>query len=99
MGFTCSKHLILCRNLLLNVPNFQHAAVDVPTRNLALEWGTDYDIRLNGIAPGPIGDTPGLSKLVPKEISQTREFLPLCKVEKKWDIAMAALYFASDAGC
>ena len=58
MGFTCSKHLILCRNLLLNVSNFQHAAVDAATRNLALVWGTDYDIRMNRIAPGPIGDTP-----------------------------------------
>ena len=59
IGFRCSKHMILCQNLLLNVPNFQQAAVDAPTRNMALEWGTDYDIRLNGIAPGPIGDTPG----------------------------------------
>ncbi|KAI3684725.1 hypothetical protein L6452_33950 [Arctium lappa] len=25
------------------------AAVDAITRNLALEWGTDYDIRVNGI--------------------------------------------------
>ncbi|KAJ6764518.1 PEROXISOMAL 24-DIENOYL-COA REDUCTASE-LIKE [Salix koriyanagi] len=39
------------------------AAVDSITRNLALEWGTDYDIRVNGIAPGPIGDTAGMSKL------------------------------------
>ncbi|PIN12223.1 Reductase [Handroanthus impetiginosus] len=44
------------------------AAVDALTRNLALEWGTDYDIRVNGIAPGPIGDTQGLSKLLPEEI-------------------------------
>ncbi|MBA0681057.1 hypothetical protein Goari_012719, partial [Gossypium aridum] len=35
------------------------AAVDSITRNLALEWGTDNDIRVNGIAPGPIADTPG----------------------------------------
>ncbi|KAF3436983.1 hypothetical protein FNV43_RR19736 [Rhamnella rubrinervis] len=74
------------------------AAVDATTRNLALEWGTDYDIRVNGIAPGPIGDTPGLGKLVPEEISQTRESMPLYKVGEKWDIAMAALYLASDAG-
>ena len=58
ISFTCSKHLILCRNLLLNVSNFQHAAVGAATRNLALVWGTDYDIRMNRIAPGPIGDTP-----------------------------------------
>ncbi|KAK0596293.1 hypothetical protein LWI29_014436 [Acer saccharum] len=34
------------------------AAIDSVTRNLALEWGTDYDIRVNGIAPGPISGTP-----------------------------------------
>ncbi|KAK4439553.1 Peroxisomal 2,4-dienoyl-CoA reductase [Sesamum alatum] len=75
------------------------AAVDALTRNLALEWGTDYDIRVNGIAPGPIGDTAGLSKLLPKEINnKIREYLPLYKVGEKWDIAMAAVYLASDAG-
>ncbi|KAK9937400.1 hypothetical protein M0R45_014194 [Rubus argutus] len=57
------------------------AAVDATTRNLALEWGTDYDIRINGIAPGPIGDTPGISKLLPKEIeSSVSEFMPLFKL-------------------
>ncbi|KAK4398752.1 Peroxisomal 2,4-dienoyl-CoA reductase [Sesamum angolense] len=75
------------------------AAVDALTRNLALEWGTDYDIRVNGIAPGPIGDTAGLSKLLPKEINnKTRDYMPLYKVGEKWDIAMAAVYLASDAG-
>ncbi|GMJ13801.1 short-chain dehydrogenase-reductase B [Hibiscus trionum] len=75
------------------------AAVDSITRNLALEWGTDYDIRVNGIAPGPIGDTPGMSKLVPDEIkNKTRELMPLYKLGDKWDIAMAALYLVSDAG-
>ncbi|GLT71641.1 hypothetical protein SLA2020_436430 [Shorea laevis] len=75
------------------------AAVDATTRNLALEWGTDYDIRVNGIAPGPIGDTPGMSKLAPDEIeSKARDYMPLYKLGEKWDIAMAALYLASDAG-
>ncbi|KAF5477315.1 hypothetical protein F2P56_003964 [Juglans regia] len=75
------------------------AAVDATTRNLALEWGTDYDIRVNGIAPGPIGDTPGMSKLAPEEInSKARDYMPLYKLGEKWDIAMAALYLASDAG-
>ncbi|KAF3437398.1 hypothetical protein FNV43_RR20151 [Rhamnella rubrinervis] len=57
-----------------NVPR----AVDATARNLAFEWGTGY-IRLNRIASGSIGDTPGFSR-------------------EKRDIAMAALYFASDAG-
>lgn len=75
------------------------AAVDATTRNLALEWGSDYDIRVNGIAPGPITDTPGMYKLAPDEISnKTREDKPLFKLGEKWDIAMAALYLASDAG-
>ncbi|XP_030471575.1 peroxisomal 2,4-dienoyl-CoA reductase [(3E)-enoyl-CoA-producing]-like [Syzygium oleosum] len=75
------------------------AAVDAVTRNLALEWGADYDIRVNGIAPGPIGDTPGMSKLGPPEIdSKARDYMPLYKLGETWDIAMAALYLASDAG-
>lgn len=75
------------------------AAIDALTRNLALEWGTDYDIRVNGIAPGPIGDTTGLSKLLPDEINnKTRDYMPLFKLGEKWDIAMAAVYLASDAG-
>ncbi|KAK8698356.1 hypothetical protein V6N13_114479 [Hibiscus sabdariffa] len=75
------------------------AAVDSITRSLALEWGADYDIRVNGIAPGPIADTPGLSKLAPAEIkTQAREQLPLSKIGDKWDIAMAAVYLVSDAG-
>ncbi|KAK9077659.1 hypothetical protein SSX86_005996 [Deinandra increscens subsp. villosa] len=75
------------------------AAVDAITRNLALEWGTDYDIRVNGIAPGPIGDTAGARKLGPDEIkSKTHELMPLFKFGEKWDIAVAALYLASAAG-
>ena len=64
-----------------------------------MEWGTDYDIRLNGIAPGPIQGTPGLRKLAPEEMSKGhREMMPLFKFGEKRDIAMAALYLASDAG-
>ncbi|CAI0401563.1 unnamed protein product [Linum tenue] len=72
------------------------AAVDSLTRSLALEWGTDYDIRVNGIAPGPIQDTAGVSKLVLPNI--TKENHPLFRFGDKWDIAMSVLYLASDAG-
>lgn len=76
------------------------AGVDSITRSLALEWGTDYDIRVNGIAPGPIQGTPGMRKLAPEEMGNKgkRETMPLFKLGEKWDIAMAALYLASDAG-
>ncbi|XP_047335529.1 peroxisomal 2,4-dienoyl-CoA reductase [(3E)-enoyl-CoA-producing]-like [Impatiens glandulifera] len=76
------------------------AAVDAITRNLALEWATDYDIKVNGIAPGPIGNTTGMSNLVPKQIDigAMDLIMPLFKLGEKWDIAMAALYLASNAG-
>lgn len=66
----------------------QQAAVDAITRSLALEWGTDYDIRVNGIAPGPIGDTPGLSKLAPDEmkIDLSTDSRPLYKAGEKWPL-------------
>ncbi|KAK3010146.1 hypothetical protein RJ639_011803 [Escallonia herrerae] len=88
-----------CQNFHLSSVLLLQAAVDAITRNLALEWGTDYDVRVNGIAPGPIGDTAGMNKLVPDEINnKTREYMPLYKLGEKWDIAMAALYLVSDAG-
>lgn len=75
------------------------AAVDSLTRSLALEWGTDYGIRVNGIAPGPIDDTAGVTKLLPDDVKRkSREASALYRMGKKWDIAMAALYLASDAG-
>ena len=38
------------------------AGVDALTRNLAVEWGR-HGIRVNAIAPGPIGDTEGMKRL------------------------------------
>ncbi|XVF68381.1 hypothetical protein PTKIN_Ptkin10aG0201100 [Pterospermum kingtungense] len=74
------------------------AAVDSITRSLALEWGTDHDIQVNGIAPGAIEDTAGVIKLAPEEILTKIKDQPLYRFGDKWDIAMAALYLASDAG-
>ncbi|XP_028057666.1 peroxisomal 2,4-dienoyl-CoA reductase-like isoform X2 [Camellia sinensis] len=59
------------------------AAVDSITRSLALEWGTDYDIRVNGIAPGPIEDTAGVSKLAPDDmLKEMEQNVPLYKMGK-----------------
>ncbi|XP_022727122.1 peroxisomal 2,4-dienoyl-CoA reductase-like [Durio zibethinus] len=74
------------------------AAVDSITRSLALEWGEDHDIRVNGIAPGAIEDTAGVVKLAPEEMISKVKQKPLSKFGEKWDIAMAALYLASEAG-
>ena len=40
------------------------SAVDSLTRSWALEWGSD-NIRVVGLAPGPIANTPGTTKLAP----------------------------------
>ena len=46
------------------------AAVDSLTRSLALEWGPEQ-IRVVGIAPGPIANTPGTTKLAPSTSTRT----------------------------
>ncbi|KAB1997844.1 hypothetical protein ES319_D12G050700v1 [Gossypium barbadense] len=74
------------------------AAIDSITRSLALEWGEDHGILINGIAPGAIEDTAGVSKLAPEEVLSKIKEKPLYSFGEKWDIAMAALYLASDAG-
>ncbi|PHU17991.1 Peroxisomal 2,4-dienoyl-CoA reductase [Capsicum chinense] len=75
------------------------AVIDAVTRNLALEWGKDYNIKVNGIAQGSIGDIIGIHKLGPEKISnKSREYMPLYKLGEKYDIAMADLYLPSDVG-
>ncbi|KAM0007187.1 putative 2,4-dienoyl-CoA reductase ((2E)-enoyl-CoA-producing) [Helianthus debilis subsp. tardiflorus] len=44
---------------------------------LSLEWGISYDIRVNGIATGPINNTTGMRKLGPDEM------MPLFKFGEK----------------
>lgn len=55
----------------------------------------EYEIRVNGIAPGPIVGTTGFSKLMPQDVKgKAEDLMPLYKVGTKWDVAMAALYLA-----
>jgi len=77
------------------------SAVDSLTRSWALEWGSD-NIRVVGIAPGPIADTPGTTKLAPGMDSSdmeelVKEGIPLQRMGQTWDIGMAAVYLCSDA--
>jgi len=76
------------------------SAIDSLTRSLALEWGCDK-IRVNGIAPGPIADTPGTTKLAPGFTSadvedMIVERIPLGRLGTAFDIAMAAVFLTCD---
>ena len=76
-----------------------HVVIDSLTRSMALEWGTNYGICVNGISPGPIEGTPGMDILSPKEfLGDLRKNQPLYKEGEKWYVAMAIIYLASDTG-
>ncbi|CAF0927987.1 unnamed protein product [Adineta ricciae] len=79
------------------------AAIDALTRSLALEWG-EYGIRVNGVAPGPVADTAGFSKLGGSLLDADNPdnplvaSIPLKRIGTKWDVAMSVLYLCSTAG-
>jgi 2,4-dienoyl-CoA reductase [(3E)-enoyl-CoA-producing], peroxisomal len=73
------------------------AGVDALTKNLAVEWGR-YGIRVNAIAPGPIGDTEGMKRLVPEPIKEKlKRKIPLGRFGLIEDIENAAVFLCSDA--
>jgi peroxisomal 2,4-dienoyl-CoA reductase len=73
------------------------AGVDALTRNLAVEWGR-YGIRVNAIAPGPIEDTEGMTRLVPEPVKERlRKNVPLGRFGRIADIERAAVFICSDA--
>lgn len=74
------------------------AGVDQLTRTLALEWGA-HGIRVNAIAPGPIADTEGISRLVPDEKTEKAlvASVPLGRYGTKEEIAAVASWLCSDA--
>lgn len=76
------------------------SAIDSLTRSLALEWGCD-NIRVVGIAPGPIANTPGTTKLAPGFTSDDvnemiAERIPLGRLGTAMDIGMTAVFLACD---
>jgi 2,4-dienoyl-CoA reductase [(3E)-enoyl-CoA-producing], peroxisomal len=74
------------------------AAVDAMTRTLAVEWGPQ-GIRVNAIAPGPIGDTEGARRLFPGEAGEAlRAMIPTRRLGTIDDIVNLALFVLSDAG-
>ncbi|MFD1929049.1 2,4-dienoyl-CoA reductase [Sporosarcina siberiensis] len=68
------------------------------TRTLAVEWGTQYGIRVNGIAPGPIDRTGGAEKLWESEeaAKRTIKSIPLGRLGQPEEIAELAAFIMSD---
>ncbi len=79
------------------------AGVVMATKSMAVEWGP-YNIRVNGIAPGPT-DTALFNsryKIMPEDqanriLDGMKARLPLKRIGQPYEIADAALYLASDA--
>lgn len=73
------------------------SAVDTMTRILATEWGP-LKIRVNAIAPGPIGDTEGMRRLAPEGYQAKMEAkIPLGRFGTIAEVADSALFLASPA--
>lgn len=68
------------------------------TRTLAVEWGTQYGIRVNAIAPGPIERTGGADKLFESEkaAQRTIDSVPLRRLGTPEEIAELAYFLLSD---
>lgn len=72
------------------------AGIDQVTRTLAMEWGS-AGVRVNAIAPGPIADTEGMSRLASTPAAQQAwiDSVPLKRYGTKQDISRAALWLCS----
>ncbi|WP_391120607.1 2,4-dienoyl-CoA reductase [Psychrobacillus sp. L3] len=68
------------------------------TRTLAVEWGSKYGIRVNGIAPGPIERTGGADRLWESEeaAKRTIKSVPLGRLGKPEEIAELATFMLSE---
>ena len=73
------------------------AGINQLVRVLAIEWGPD--VRVNGISPGPIAGTEGMSRLAPARGDTDKQFARI--PAKRWgeigEVAEAAVWLCSDA--
>uniref|UniRef100_H2YT32 Peroxisomal 2,4-dienoyl-CoA reductase [(3E)-enoyl-CoA-producing] n=1 Tax=Ciona savignyi TaxID=51511 RepID=H2YT32_CIOSA len=74
------------------------AAIDTMTKHLAVEWG-QHNVRVNSIAPGPIGGTVGMAKLGGKSdrAELMKKSIPLQRWGLKTEIADSVMYLVSPA--
>ncbi len=74
------------------------AGIEKLTRDLALEWG-QFGIRVMSIAPGPVENTEGMSRLGAGGVSdEIKQRIPLRRFASVDEIAEAALFLVSPAG-
>ena len=73
------------------------AGINQAVRVLALEWGPD--IRVNGISPGPIAGTEGMSRLAPGASADGghQERIALKRWGRIDEVAESAVFLSSDA--
>lgn len=73
------------------------AGIEKLTRDLALEWSR-FGVRVNAVAPGPIADTEGMSRLAPQDFeSFLQKRVPLRRAGTIDEVAEAVLYLVSPA--
>ncbi|MEO8800796.1 MAG: SDR family oxidoreductase, partial [Polyangiaceae bacterium] len=74
------------------------AGIEKLTRDLALEWGR-FGIRVNAVAPGPIENTEGMSRLAPGNAEDTlKKRVPMQRYGSIFEICEAVTYLLSPAG-
>jgi peroxisomal 2,4-dienoyl-CoA reductase len=73
------------------------AALDSLTKSLSLEWAS-MGIRVVGVAPGPIDETEGMSRLAPGDVKAKLEAgIPIGRFGTIDEIANVSLFLCSDA--
>jgi NAD(P)-dependent dehydrogenase (short-subunit alcohol dehydrogenase family) len=71
------------------------AGVNQVIRVLAMEWGPE--VRVNGISPGPIANTEGMSRLAPNEANKEARYerIPLKRWGEIEEVAECAAFLCS----
>lgn len=73
------------------------AGIEKMTRDLAVEWAR-FGIRVNAVAPGPIADTEGMSRLSGGQEETMQKRVPLGRWGTIFEVCEAVTYLVSPAG-